>query len=220
MLLSKRHFFDLLWILILSVFFSSCTQKSNLPEGDIDYGGLFLPDQFEAVVVADGIGRARHLDVNENGDIYVKLTYAKQDSGNVAIRDTNNDGKADRMYIHIIDENGNDVQEWCLDHGSTGDYAYYISSPGRNDTYVGGCLLYCGINNPTINTTGNVTITTLNGTEIIDPNNGSFSGTLNGTIIGHVNGTIKFFNHTNHVPIGHFGRDAGKDFHFYYNFID
>ncbi len=97
MLLSKRHFFDLLWILILSVFFSSCTQKSNLPEGDIDYGGLFLPDQFEAVVVADGIGRARHLDVNENGDIYVKLTYAKQDSGNVAIRDTNNDGKADSI---------------------------------------------------------------------------------------------------------------------------
>src|SRR5690606_18796636 len=35
--------------------------------------------------------------VNDNGDIYVKLTNAKQDSGNVAIRDINNDGKADSV---------------------------------------------------------------------------------------------------------------------------
>ena len=95
MLLSKVQFFDLLWIFIMSAFFSSCSQKSSLPAGDIDNGGLFLPDGFEAVVVADSIGHARHLAVNKNGDIYVKLTYAKQDSGNVAIRDINNDGKAD-----------------------------------------------------------------------------------------------------------------------------
>ncbi len=95
--LSKAHFNELLWILIISSFFSSCIQKSNLPAGDIDNGGLFLPDGFEAVVVADSIGHARHLDVNKNGDIYVKLTYAKQDSGNVAIRDMNNDGKADSI---------------------------------------------------------------------------------------------------------------------------
>ncbi len=97
MILSKVHFFDLFWILLLSAFFSNCSQIPNLPEGDIDNGNLFLPDRFEAVVVADSIGRARHLAVNENGDIYVKLTYAKQDSGNVAIRDVNNDGKADNI---------------------------------------------------------------------------------------------------------------------------
>jgi len=80
----------------MSAFFSSCSQKSNLPAGDIDNGGLFLPDRFEAVVVADSIGNARHLAVNKNGDIYVKLTNAKQDSGNVAIR-VNKDGKADSI---------------------------------------------------------------------------------------------------------------------------
>jgi glucose/arabinose dehydrogenase/mono/diheme cytochrome c family protein len=68
-----------------------------LPEGDINNGGLFLPEGFEAVVVVDSIGRARHLDVNKNGDIYVKLTYTQQDSGNVAIRDANHDGKADAL---------------------------------------------------------------------------------------------------------------------------
>lgn len=95
--LSKTWLFERSWILVLSVFFSGSVQKSNLPAGDGDNGGLLLSDGFEAVVVADNIGRARHLAVHKNGDIYVKLTYAKQDSGNVAIRDGNNDGRADSI---------------------------------------------------------------------------------------------------------------------------
>ncbi len=65
--------------------------------GDADNGGLFLPDGFEALVVADSIGPARHLAVNENGDIYVKLRYSRGggSKGNVALRDTTRDGKAD-----------------------------------------------------------------------------------------------------------------------------
>ena len=97
MILSKVHFFNLLSIISVIVLFFSCDQKSKLPPGDVDNGGLFLPDSFEAVVVADSIGRARHIAVNENGDIYVKLTNARQDSGNVAIRDINKNGKADRI---------------------------------------------------------------------------------------------------------------------------
>lgn len=58
-------------------------------------GGLVLPDGFEAVVVAESVGPTRHLAVNDNGDIYVKLRITGQEPGNVALRDTNNDGKAD-----------------------------------------------------------------------------------------------------------------------------
>jgi hypothetical protein len=50
------------------------------------------------VVVADSLGRVRHLTVNTNGDIYVKLTYndiMHGAGGTVGLRDTNNDGKAD-----------------------------------------------------------------------------------------------------------------------------
>ncbi|HEY4155255.1 MAG TPA: c-type cytochrome [Puia sp.] len=71
-----------------------------LPPGDPDNGGLILPGGFEALVVADSIGRARHLAVNDNGDIYVKLTYndaMKGRGGTVGLRDTNNDGKADSI---------------------------------------------------------------------------------------------------------------------------
>ena len=86
--------------ILLVAGFCNCTQprQEPLPPGDENDGGLFLPGGFEAVVVADSIGRARHIAVNENGDLYVKLTYNDAmhgSGGSVALRDNNNDGKAD-----------------------------------------------------------------------------------------------------------------------------
>src|SRR5215212_6279063 len=85
------------FFLFLSIVtFFQCNEKRNLPAGDPGNGGLYLPKGFEAVVVADSIGPARHIAVNGNGDIYVKLRFTKKEhEANVALRDTNNDGKAD-----------------------------------------------------------------------------------------------------------------------------
>ena len=85
-----------LFLFVLAVFcLTDCKQEKELPSGDAGNGGLFLPDNFEALVVVDSInGRARQLAVNDNGDIYVKLML-KDAGGNVALRDTTNDGKAD-----------------------------------------------------------------------------------------------------------------------------
>lgn len=85
----------MLTLLLIPVFFNYCNQKESLPEGDADNGGLFLPDGFEAVVVADSIGKGRHIAVNDNGDIYMKVRDAEPNSGNIALRDTDGDGKAD-----------------------------------------------------------------------------------------------------------------------------
>lgn len=63
---------------------------------DTDNGGLTLPDGFCAVVVADSLGRGRHLTINDNGDIYVMLRRAEEDGGIVALRDTDGDAKADQ----------------------------------------------------------------------------------------------------------------------------
>ena len=90
------QFLVVFWVFIMSAFFSNFSQNTDLPAGDRDNGGLFLPDGFEALVVADSIGNARHLAVNENGDIYVKLTSTKKDSGNVALGNFKN-GKAKRI---------------------------------------------------------------------------------------------------------------------------
>src|SRR5690606_30837390 len=58
-------------------------------------GGLLLPQGFEAIVVVDSIGPARHMAVNDNGDIYVKLRASSPEGSIVALRDTTGDGRAD-----------------------------------------------------------------------------------------------------------------------------
>lgn len=85
------------------LFLSMCKSNQTLPSGDPDNGGLKLPDGFDAVVVVDSIkGAARHIAVNDNGDVYVKLRFPQQEGGNAALRDVNNDGKADS--IKLFDE--------------------------------------------------------------------------------------------------------------------
>ena len=77
-----------------------------------DNGGITLPNGFCATVFADTIGHARHIAVASNGDVYVNTWSGKYYQGPthpggflVALRDTNNDGKAD-----IIKRFGPDTQ--------------------------------------------------------------------------------------------------------------
>ena len=75
--------------LIISVC-SGCLREKN--------GGLILPDGFDAVVVVDSLpGRARHLAVNNNGDIYVKANRKIDGGMNYVLRDINKDGRADSI---------------------------------------------------------------------------------------------------------------------------
>jgi len=59
------------------------------PACDPGNGGLTLPSGFCALVVADGLGAARHIAVAPNGDIYISL----RSGGVVALRDADGDGR-------------------------------------------------------------------------------------------------------------------------------
>lgn len=62
---------------------------------DTDNGGLTLQNGFGAITVAAETGRARHIAVNSNGDVYVKLSALSNGKGILRLRDVNNDGRAD-----------------------------------------------------------------------------------------------------------------------------
>src|ERR1044072_2765707 len=70
---------------------------ASAPACDADNGGLTLPQGFCAAVIATDVGRARHLVVAPNGDVFVSTQTAGRGSGGgvVALRDTDNDGKLD-----------------------------------------------------------------------------------------------------------------------------
>lgn len=104
--------------------------------GTCDQAGLTLPPGFCATVFADDLGRARHLAVGANGDVYVNTwsstyTELKNAPGGyiVALRDTNRDGKAD-----IIERFGTVHQDGKAG-GGTGIAVYrgslYVEDNGR-----------------------------------------------------------------------------------------
>ena len=114
MRINKKSFLcQTIFYFFILVLFTQCNSKSSLPKGDPNNGGLFLPDGFEAVVVVDSIGSARHLAVNDNGDIYIKLSRSKKGEGNVALRDVDGDGKTDSI-VHFGDYDNEGSLSNCM----------------------------------------------------------------------------------------------------------
>ena len=92
--------------------------QRGLPSCDADNGGLTLPAGFCALVVHEGVGEARHIVVNDNGDMYVILRRGpnppagqpRQPGGIVGFRDTNGDGKADMVTEKFGDMGGTGLE--------------------------------------------------------------------------------------------------------------
>ena len=69
--------------------------------------GMRVPQGFVAEVFADDLGRARHIAVRDNGDVFVALRRPNEGGGLVALRDEDGDGSADQA-------------EYFGDHAGTG----------------------------------------------------------------------------------------------------
>lgn len=99
----------------------SCTAEPDTAGSQLELafddnnGGLELPKGFQAVVVAENVGPARHITVRDNGDIYVALSEKQQEGGIAALRDTNDDGVADQTeYFGEHTGTGIDIREGYL----------------------------------------------------------------------------------------------------------
>ena len=88
-----------------------------------DNDGLTLPSGFCAIVVADSLGRGRHLTVRGNGDIYVALRQKNAYGAIAALRDTDGDGRADTTAF-FGDTGGTGIH-------FRGDYLYFAA-----DTFI------------------------------------------------------------------------------------
>ncbi|WP_114749824.1 PQQ-dependent sugar dehydrogenase [Pleomorphovibrio marinus] len=98
-------------------------EKTPYFKADDDQGGLNLAPGMKAYVVAENIGRGRHIAVNDNGDIYLNLREPHDNGGIVAMRDTDGDGRADEI-------------EYFSDFGGTGLAFYKGHLYATNDSTV------------------------------------------------------------------------------------
>lgn len=108
-----------LFILVLT-FLGACNSKSvkNM-ESDKDNAGLKLPEGFSALIFADSLGNARHLDINANGDVYVSLSRIKKGGGIVCLRDQDKNGKADVIkYFGNLEGTGIKIHNGYLYFGA------------------------------------------------------------------------------------------------------
>ena len=94
-----KKFISISCILTAIVCLYSCksnnttTKKKNtsLPKAD-----LKLPKGFSAMIIADSLGPLRHMAINKNGDIYVKLSFLKDRKGVYFLSDTDHNGSIDQ----------------------------------------------------------------------------------------------------------------------------
>ena len=109
-LITKFLFFSLVLLA-----FSACRQKQeNTKETPVlaisaDNEGIKVPDGFGVIKVADSLGAPRHIAVNSNGAIYLKLRKPIDGEGILYLEDQDGDGIAD-------------TKKGFSDYGGTGIY--------------------------------------------------------------------------------------------------
>ncbi|MEP6858030.1 MAG: PQQ-dependent sugar dehydrogenase [Gemmatimonadales bacterium] len=128
------------------------------PRCDRGDGDITLPPGFCASIFADEVGVARHLVVTPTGDVYVALENGNRSSANsthmrgpkgrggmVALRDTNDDGRADiRLLIGDASNSGIALESpWLYVSSVTSVLRYRLdpgklAPPGAPDTVVTG----------------------------------------------------------------------------------
>ena len=92
------------------------TSAATTIQCDPDNGGLTLASGFCALVVAKDVGRARHMAVRPNGDLYVAIDNGPGATvgGILALRDTDGDGRPD-IQQRFGDTGGNGIA-WSNGH--------------------------------------------------------------------------------------------------------
>ena len=93
----KKCFFCLLVLFTQPAMYAIDTTRlaHKIPAQDIDNAGLKLPAGFSVRLLADSVGRARHIVTTKQGALYIKLSKLINGKGILRVKDTDSDGKMD-----------------------------------------------------------------------------------------------------------------------------
>ncbi|MHB1177413.1 MAG: PQQ-dependent sugar dehydrogenase [Daejeonella sp.] len=107
----------------------SVTYNNKLPAK----ADLNLPSGFSATIIADSLGRLRHLQVNKQGDIYVKLNALKEGKGIYILSDINHDGIIDKKTA-FGDYPGTGIKiknQYLYSASNSGVFRYKLNDKGE-----------------------------------------------------------------------------------------
>lgn len=94
---------------------------------------LKLPSGFSATIIADSLGRVRHLEVSNQGDIYVKLNALEDGKGIYFLSDVNHDGVIDKKTT-FGDYSGTGIKiknQYLYSTSNTGVFRYKLNDKGE-----------------------------------------------------------------------------------------
>src|SRR6478672_7566303 len=94
-------YYTSVWTLLISIVLAtSCNNSKEEKSASVSTNSataeIALPTGFAATIVADSLGAIRHLAVNKNGNIYVKLGALKDGKGIYYLTDTDHNGTLDK----------------------------------------------------------------------------------------------------------------------------
>ncbi len=116
--------------LFISTTFQSYSQQVK---PDTDHGGLSLAKGFDALTVVNESGKARHIAVDKNGTVFIKLRQLKNGKGIIILKDENGDGKADQVkgYENFTGTGITIYKNYLYASSDSSVYRYMIE-PGAN----------------------------------------------------------------------------------------
>lgn len=154
MYINRRYIILPLVFCAMLTFLVSCKengeQKEPIPELKISANneGIVVPDGFGVLKIIDSIGKPRHITVNKQGGIYVKLRTPIEDKGIYYLQDEDGDGIIDKKTgfgnyggtgIALDDQflyasSDEEIYRYALD--ANGE----VSNPDKVDTLVTGLV--------------------------------------------------------------------------------
>jgi glucose/arabinose dehydrogenase len=120
-------------VLGAAIFLLAAVGFTTLPVSPFYAPAITVPAGFSINLIADSLGKVRHIDVNSQGGIYVKLNALKEGKGMLYLTDQNKDGVMDtKTAFGNFPGTGIQIKgKYLYSSSNTGVYRYLLNDEGE-----------------------------------------------------------------------------------------